>query len=375
MTDNHNDNTIITAPPDVIFLPDWRSGNPYQDLLAAGIRSTGYTVDFADYPESELPLLTLLRSYPTVRVIHLHWIHSYAGRILWSGNRLKAWLRALFLVYDIFMVRRRGVKVIWTVHNRLAHESAHPQREIMARRILARIVTRLIFHSAEARVTVEQLLGIPLKHRSSIIPHGNYLGIYPANPTREQQLRDQFNLRDHHTVILFFGALRRYKGIDQLLQAFRVTPDPNLRLIIAGKPFEPIIRAEIKKAVAEDSRIHACLDFIPETDVNPLYAIAHLAAVPFERTLTSGSAILALSMGKALLLPDEARVLGLPTEGTLYFGKEQGLKETLQRLSTWDLNAMGQINSEAAQALNWTRIGAMTMAAYGFLPTDLGAEY
>lgn len=359
---------VVSHKPDVLFVPDGRGGNPYQDLLAAGIRSTGTEVGFADYPDTLFPLLTLARNHPGVRVIHLHWVPEYIGRILWSSNPLKTFLRSGLLILDVLMVRLRRIKVVWTVHNRLSHESADPQREIMARRMLARVVTRLVFHSAEARASVENLLAMPLARRSVVIQHGNYLGMYPADPVRERQLRERFSLRDGDTVMLFFGALRGYKGIDQLLAAFRDTHDPRLRLIIAGKPFEPDIAANIEQAAAEDPRINPYLGFIPDADVGPLYAMAHLAIIPFERTLTSGSAILALSQHKALLLPEEARVFGLPDyRGVLFFDQTSGLQAALNSLpDVAQLQAMGYINLEIARQMDWSTIGQQTVAAYGY---------
>lgn len=357
--------TFDHTAPEIVFLPDWSGGNPYQNLLAEGIEAAGLQVAFANYPSSAFPLFTFARSLPSARVIHLHWINDYLGRVFWSGNALKAFLRTWLLALDVLMVRLRGVRVIWTVHNRLSHESPNRHREIMARRRLARSVTRLIFHSAEARTEVEQLLSLRLAHRSVVIPHGNYLGMYPPDPIRANELRTHFDIQDGDHVILFFGAIRRYKGVHTLLQALRDVPDPQLKLIIAGNPMDQERADEIQTAAKADRRIRLQLGFIPESDVCPLYSIAHLAAVPFERTLSSGSAILALSMGKALLLPDEARVLGLPTDGILFFGNEQGLKMILQRLSTWDLEAMGRRNLEAAKTLNWKKIGQMTVSAYG----------
>ena len=348
----------MNANPDIIFLPDWRDDNPYQNLLAAGIQSTGLKVDFANYPNSEFPLLTLVRNHPTVRVIHLHWVNPYMGRIFWSGSPLKALIRTWLMALDVLMVRLRGIKVIWTVHNRLSHESPDIKRELTARRWLARVVNQLIFHSAEARTEVEQLLGLPLLNRSVVIPHGHYIGMYPPDPARTQQLHHQFGLSDDDTVILFFGALRRYKGITQLLQAFSRTGNPKLKLIIAGRPFEDEIVNEIEQAAVQDSRIMTYLGFVPTEDVAPLYAIADIAVVPFEKTLTSGSAILALSLGTALILPEEARVIGLPDiQGTLFFSGAEHLLSILDRLSDMDLDSMGAINLKAAKQLDWLSIG------------------
>ena len=100
------------------------------------------------------------------------------------------------------------------------------------------------------------------------------------------------------------------------------------------------------------------LGFVPTEDVAPLYAIADIAVVPFEKTLTSGSAILALSLGKALILPEEARVIGLPDiQGTLFFSGAEHLLSILDRLSDMDLDSMGAINLKAAKQLDWLSIG------------------
>lgn len=352
---------------EVIFVPDWRGGNPYLDLLARGIRSSGLTVGFANYPETELPLFALAREHPSVQVIHLHWINPRIKRIFWSGNPLKAHLRCALLMLDVMLVRLRGIKVVWTVHNLLSHESVSPQREIMARRALARVVTRLVFHSDEARNAVEQLLSMRLANRSAVIPHGNYLGMYPDDPGREQQLRDQFSLQESDTVMLLFGGLRRYKGINQLLSAFRDNDDPKLRLIIAGRPFEQDLAEDIQKAAADDPRIIAYLGHIPEADVSPLHAISDLAIIPFERTLSSGSVILAMSQGKAVLLPEDARVLGLPdTQGILFFDRGNGLRRALENLPSRDeLLSMGRLNLGVAKTLDWSLIGEMVASAYG----------
>jgi len=353
--------------PQVLFVPDWRKGNPYLDLLADGVRTTGLTVGFADYPESELPLLALAREHPSVRVIHMHWINLRLQRIFWSDHAIKVYVRYALLMLDVMLVRLRGVKVIWTVHNLLSHESVSPQREILARRALARVVSRLVFHSHEARQAVEQLLSKRLKNQSAVVPHGNYIGMYPDNPGRAQQLREQFGLQAGDTVLLFFGALRRYKGISQLLAAFQANHNPRLRLILAGRPHEEDLAEDIQKAAAADSRISAYLGFIPDADVSPLYAVSNLVTTPFERTLTSGSVILALSQGKAVLLPEEAKVLGLPdTRGVLFFNGGVGLVSALDALpARAQLQAMGQINFEIAKTLDWPSIGRKIVAAYG----------
>jgi hypothetical protein len=109
--------------PDVVFVPDWRRGNPYQDLLAKGIEATGLRVTFADYPDGEFPLWTLVRRQRSIRVVHLHWTAPYLARVFWSGTEWKARMRIISLMLDVLLVRMRGIKVFWTMHNRWSHET------------------------------------------------------------------------------------------------------------------------------------------------------------------------------------------------------------------------------------------------------------
>ena len=325
----------------------------------------GVEVAFTDFGESNFHLLRAIKRYPAAQVLHLHWIQPYFSSIFWSENKWKAKAKIALMVLDVIAVRALGKRVMWTVHNRISHESPDTEREILARRWLARTVSGLIFHSSEACTEVEQLLKLRLALRASIVPHGNYIDTYRSDPRRTEVLRRELALDHTHTVVLFFGALRRYKGISQLLEAFRCVDDPTLRLVVAGRPFDIETEQEIQQAANLDPRIRPILGFVPEADVQPLFSIASIAAIPFERTLTSGSAVLAMSMGTALLLPEAAKVIGFAKlEGTIFFKGMDQLKQTLQSLCKYDLAGMGNYNLGAAMQWDWPKIGQLTIEAY-----------
>ena len=349
----------------VFFLPDMRR-NPYQDLLAKSVEKNGFAVGFTNFPSCNLPLFATIRANPSTHVLHLHWINNLITRVFWSKNTRNASVRIAFLVLDIIMVRLKGIRVVWTVHNRLSHESPDPFRERLARRWLAKTVNSLIFHSNDALIDIENFLKFPLKRKSTIIPHGHYIGIYPENAEKEQYFKKKFKIYDNDTVIIFFGAIRHYKGISTLLKIFTKTSNPHLKLLIAGRPFESEISMEIEEAERYDSRINSYLDFIPDDDVNPLYAISHIAAIPFEKTLTSGSAILAMSLKKALLLPDVARVIGLPNyHGTMFYKSHDDLYTILENIPDKNILVnMGLTNFNVSNSLDWQTIGRKTVNIY-----------
>lgn len=350
---------------EVLFMPDWRGGNPYQELLASGIETTGLKVDFMDFPDGELALWKASRTHPGVRVLHLHWIKPLIDRIFWRRSPVIAMIRTWILALNVWSVRLSGVRVVWTVHNRVSHESPNPDREIMARRWLARSVSRLIFHSENARDAVEETLGLRLKSKSEVIPHGNYVGVYKENGERAEQISREFGLQPDDRVLLFFGGIRRYKGITTAIEGLRLINDDSIKLIIAGRALEQKMDDEIRAAAKDDPRIIPCLGFIAEEDVHPLYSIADLAVIPFEQTLTSGSAILALSMGKALLLPENARVIGLPDfSGTIFFDSKDEFAKVVSSLDRETLQSMGRTNRQVASQLNWGDIGSALAKVY-----------
>lgn len=348
-----------------IHTPAWQIGNPYQSLLAQGLQTAGWQVTFENYPRARFPLLALSKQHPDAEAIHLHWIHPYIEPLFWCKSKPRFYLKSVLLALDVLFVRLRGVHVVWTVHNLVAHESQGADKEIYLRRLLTYVVNRLVFHSQSALETYTALTRRNLAPKSSVIPHGNYVGVYKDSAEIAKQLTQKFGLNGRETVILFFGAIRHYKGLPNLIKSFQKTTKPNLRLIIAGKALDADLQVLIEKAAEDDSRIRLDLRSIPDDQVAPLFAISHAVAIPFERTLTSGSAVLALSMGKALILPESARVLDIADDdGAIFFADTDHLTDIMGQLDCYNLAAMGQANAKAAQSLGWTRIGQQTSQQY-----------
>lgn len=352
--------------PVVLMTPDWRAGNPYLDLLAGAVAAQGWAVRFADLPDGNFALTRLARR-ERPDVLHLHWANELLAPCAWARHSAIGWLRRRQLAADVRAARQLGVRVVWTVHNLVAHESSHPQQELSARAVLADAVDHVIVHSQGALDALRRTYGngAPRAERCSVIHHGNYEGLYPPNAAQEARLRKRWRLDGTETVLLFFGAVRRYKGLGRLLAALRACDRTDLRVIVAGRPADDETRCELDLACANDPRLLIEPSFIAEADAAAYYALADAVVVPFERTLTSGSAVLAITMGKALLLPSAARLLDLCDDsGALYFDDDAGLLQLLKTLDRGALRTMGQRNRLAAARLDWPTVGRRTAMAY-----------
>lgn len=353
-----------------LFVPDWRSGNPYLSLLADGIERAGWRVHLADYPRGMLKLTRLAYRFPDVGVFHLHWIGDFLEDLLWANGSWKFRVKLALLTLDFRLCRLLGVRIVWTVHNLVEHDTPHPEREKTARKHLFRYVDGLIAHSPEALAAVEAAYGgDDSRAVTAVIPHGNYIGSYPEDPRITTKLRERLELREDDFVLLFFGAIRLYKGVDVLLRAFSALHGKHFRLLVVGRHGNGALARRLQEQAACDPRIRTDLRFVPDDEVASYFALASAVILPFERTLTSGSVLLAMSQGKALILPEDARVLGVPgNEGARYYRGEAALADVLQDLDDSDLQRMGTFNRACAERLDWSNIGIDTVAVYTGTP-------
>ena len=350
---------------DIIVIPDWRKGNPYLNLLTSSLR--GVVVNFCNFPNGLFPLNTVLNRNFNVDVIHLHWVNDLIAPAVWASTDARRRLRCALIAADLLLVRARGVRVVWTIHNFVSHETENITSELKARSTLARFVSHIIIHSSSAlnRVRIGYGKRGLEDDRVSIIRHGNYDGCYPYNIDAAESFRRRFGLKSKQIVILFFGAVRPYKGVERMLSSFAKCTREDLKLIIAGKPFNDNYKMELKSLTSKDSRIIFDSDFIADSEVAALYGLADVVVIPFDRTLTSGSALLAMTMSKPIIFPEIARELDLADEtGAIYFSDEAHLSRIFDNLEVDELIQMGRVNRKIADSFNWTVIGEQTIHAY-----------
>lgn len=108
-------------------------------------------------------------------------------------------------------------------------------------------------------------------------------------------------------TLLFFGLLRRYKGLDVLLRAMpavlRAVPDA--RLVVAGDPLEPAEPlVELARELGLDGAVEWRLRFIEEPELGELFADAALTVLPYRQLDSSGVLATALGAGRPAVVTD-----------------------------------------------------------------------
>ncbi len=352
----------------ILIMPDFRYPNPYQSLLAAALEKQGVTVDFWRYPYVKTFPIFRAAVIPawknpqnSYQVVHLHWIHEYIE----SSSQLKQLWRSLKFILDIICTRLAGVKIVWTVHNAMAHESKFPRLERWTRSWVAQWVDRLIFHSQSTLDSVAQLYGFaPTK--ATAIPIGHYRDVY--HPLIDSiQARAELGLPGTGRIYLHFGLLRPYKGIEKLIQAWQNWNRDDSLLVIAGKPQDEAYKNKLNQQVEGISTIRLYPEYIDNSKLHLFFSAANIVVLPFDKILNSSSLILAMSYAKPIIAP---RLGGIPETmkdaDTLLYDPEdeQGLIKALEKSKHVNLDELSESVIKVCDQLDWNGIGKKTLAVY-----------
>ncbi len=97
---------------------------------------------------------------------------------------------------------------------------------------------------------------------------------------------------------MFFGWVRRNKGVTQLIRTFRDLQFSGVNLLIAGRVNKTTLADELKAESYGEPNIHLHLAFVEYHDVQLYMNAADVGVFPYEDVLTSGAVLLAMSFGK-----------------------------------------------------------------------------
>ena len=200
---------------------------------------------------------------------------------------------------------KRIAPLVHTVHNSTPLHGERPRFHRLQLQGYSAFLHRfdhLIAHTNYTRDTLVATAGIPAD-RISVIPHGlldYYLRMDGATGSTSRYM-----IGEDEQVVLFFGGISHYKGLDVLVEAFGRLPRSTLvktRLLIVGRPaipIDPIRRTATALGVAD--RIIWDLRFVAEEEIDAVFSAATLVAMPYRHSDQSGVLMTAVSYGKPIV--------------------------------------------------------------------------
>jgi glycosyltransferase involved in cell wall biosynthesis len=249
--------------------------------------------------------------------------------------------------------------LVLTAHDVLPREPAPGQRA--AQRRLYDHFDAVIVHSEHGRERLERELGVEAE-RVHVIPHGALVHLADTPPAPP-------SLQTDKRVVLFFGLLRPYKGIDVLLEAWRGIEDAELWII--GMPLMNISSLlEQLRSLPGPPTVRLVPRYVSDAELAGYFARADLLVLPYRQIEQSGVLFTALAFGKPLLLSDVGGFAELALTGAARVvpaGDSRALHEALAELlgDPSALALMGErARAAAAGEYAWGTIAQRTLALY-----------
>jgi glycosyltransferase involved in cell wall biosynthesis len=351
-----------------VLLPDYTGTNPYQRELACALERRGVDVRLVESHGPFTPLWTI-REHGLPSVVHLHWLHP-----LFVGNGpATTIIKSIVTLVQLLALRVAGVRLVWTVHNVVEHDRTAPRVEVVARHLLGRLCHTIVCHCPSAIDAVSEVYRWPdsVGERTDVVEHGHYIDSY-VNDVDRATARDRLGLDDGATV-LYLGRVSEYKNVLGLVEDFCRLEDPHLNLVVAGSPVDETLATRIRAAAAADDRIRTRLEFVPAEELQVYLNAADLVATPFRQVLNSGSVLLAMSFGRAVLAPTDGCIPWVLADAGGFTYESDGpaaLRDALRRALSKDLAAAGHVNYRKAETFGWDRIARKTHRIYRDAPTE-----
>ena len=350
--------------------------NPYIILFKEALENQGLAVKL----EYNLNLFWIVFKSKSCDCINLHWLkYQYSPSKNNKKNKLlnkMIEIRIIRIIFDLFslfdfvlsllLAKTAGKIIVFTVHDLHDYGIKSPRLKLqikIARKIVFRYSDKIHVHNHYTGKLLEQRYN--RKTGIYVIPHGNYIGYY-SNNINKKDAKQKLGLPDDTFVYLFLGLIRPYKGIEDLISAFKILKSQKLRLLIVGRVFgNTNYEQELRKLCISDARINLVTMFIADDAIKVYLKACEIFVLPYKDITTSGAAYLALSFGRPLIAPLIGSFPEVITasSGILYNAtKPNGLITALAeaRKKEWSENKI----LEYAHKYDWNKLGPQLSILY-----------
>jgi beta-1,4-mannosyltransferase len=229
-------------------------------------------------------------------VFHLQWPEHLAARP--PGWRV---IRPLLIVLLIVRLHLLRVPIVQTKHNLRAHDGGTH---------LDRALTREWDRRTRVWIVLNERTPTPHGVERVVIVHGHYRDWYPVDES----------VAAVPGSLLYFGLVRPYKGVEDLVRAFAATrgaAGARLRLRVLGAPWGAEAESTavaVREAAGGDQRVTLDLRFAETAELAAAVREASLVVLPYRELHNSGSLLLALSLGRPVLVPASPATFDLQNE-------------------------------------------------------------
>jgi len=226
-----------------------------------------------------------------------------------------------------------------------------------------RIADAIIVHNEWSKKEASRIYKIE-EGKIHVIPHGNFIGYYP-NEISKIDARDKLKIPKEAFVILYFGKIRKYKGLNILISALKDIKERDIWVVICGKPEDERIKEDLLKFGKTFKNCVLRLNYIPDSEIQVYMNACDIGVLPYEEITTSGTLLLFASFKRTVIVPSLESLKEIVGEAAIYYtpGNVNDLKRAIIESKT-EIDRSSKIIFKKALKYNWESIATKTYKLY-----------
>jgi glycosyltransferase involved in cell wall biosynthesis len=397
------DLSSVLRPPTVkVALLTGGGDKPYALGMAAALTSAGISLDFIGSDDLSVPdvlndprvnFLNLrgdqradASSFAKARRVLRYYIKliSYAAtaqpklfHLLWN-NKFELFDRTLLMLY----YRMLGKKITFTVHN--VNAGKRDLNDSLLNRLSLKIQYNLCHHIFVHTERMKSELVSDFCIAASkvcVVPFG-INNTVPDTTLSSAEAKRQLGVSSSDKIMLFFGNIAPYKGLEYLITAFSelLREDHSYRLLIVGKPKgSETYWNQVRRTIASSGigdRVIEKIEYVPDETTELYFKAADVLILPYVHVFQSGVLFLGHNFGLPAIAADVGNLKEEIIEGqTGFVFKPQDSSDLASKIEEYfesDLfrnleSRRPEIKKYANERYSWNKVAAMTTMVYSNL--------
>ncbi len=271
-------------------------------------------------------------------------------------------------------IKRRGTKIVITAHD--IEPFKNYRFSLFWTNKFYRLADHVIVHARDNKEEIIRKFKLGAS-KVTVIPHGNYQPYTEKLVPGQGQARQRLGLGRHDQVLLFFGQIKKVKGLEYLLRALPLVLErfPNTVLLVAGEARQVDFSNYLKliSDLGIEGKVIVRIQYIPDEEVPYYFHAADAVILPYLKIYQSGVLLMASSFGRPVIATDLGGMRETLVDGETGYlvppRDSQKLAAAINRLLADKdrAEAMGRKAKELVEKeFSWDAIAQKTKEVYEF---------